>query len=219
MKKITYLRILCVALGLLLLQACARTYNVVRMRNDKYLQTTKYSLATDHDMEGPGNYFTNYGKGRRKLRVDYMREVKDNKIVKDEILLSVQLYDEDPQIDNKLVLLVDDKPVQMTEIAWNTGSKTESGTTTRTQYGGYTNQFGQMQSGPHQVTSSYSHSYKTAAYAFTPPDQLKAMLQKAGNASIRVYIGAEVATAVYDSFSIEAMRKFYSNQFDEDSSD
>ena len=212
MKKVKAL-ILLVALAFT--QFCAQTYNTVRMRNDPYLQSTKYSLATSHEMDGPGNYFTNYGKGKRNLRVDYSREIKDNKVVKEEILLSVQLYDDDPQIDNKLVLLVDNKPVQLSEIAWNMGNKTVSGSTTQTQYGGYTNQYGQMQSGPHQVTSSYSHAYKTAAYAFTPPDALKAMLQNAANASIRIYIGAEVATASFDERSLNAMRRFYLNQADE----
>lgn len=216
MKKIQYLAIFATVS---VFQFCAQTYNVVRMRNDPYLQSTKYSLATTHELEGPGNYFTNYSKGKRNLRVDYSREIKDNKVIKEEILLSVQLYDDDPQIDNKLVLLVDNKPVQLSEIVWNTGSKTESGTTTRTQHGAFTNQYGQMQSGPHQVTSSYSHSYKTAAYAFTPPDPLKAMLQNAVNTSVRIYIGAEVATAVFDERSINAVRRFYANQADEMAND
>jgi hypothetical protein len=213
MKNIKYIVIFA---SIWLAAQCTQKYNVVRMRNDKYLQNTKYSLATDHKMQGPGNYFTNYGKGVRKMRLDYSREIKDQKIIMDEIKMMVQLYDDDPQVETKLVILIDEKPIQVNDINWSSGNKNASGTNTSTQYGNYTDSYGKSHSGPHQVTSSYSVSYKTANCTLIPPEQLKTLFKNATAIAIRIYIGADVATAVFNQFEIDAVKKFYSNQVDEE---
>ena len=212
MRKFVYL---CLLLAIAFTQFCSEKYNVVRMRNDKYLKTTKYSLATEHELEGPGNLFSNYGKGKRKMRLDYTRELKGTQVIVNDIKVAVQLFDDDPEIDKKLIILINDKPLEISNFEVKTGNKSESGTSTRTEYGSYTDGYGKSHSGPHQVSSSYSISYKTADLKFIPPAPLLQELKSPKSMSIRIYMGAEVATGEFDETEIEAVRRFYANQVDE----
>lgn len=212
--SIKYIRIIAF-LAVIWSVGCADRYNVVRKRDDKYLQSTMYSLATEHELDGPGDIISNYGKGRRKLRVDYSREIKSGKLLKDEMRLDVQLFDDDPDVDKKMILLVDDQPFQVQNANFQHGNKSISGTSTSTHHGTYMDGTGKMHTGSYLLTSSYSVEYKTAKLTLVPPASLTKALKKVSALSVRFYMGAEVATAVFDIEEIEAVRKFYNSQVDE----
>jgi hypothetical protein len=161
--------------------SCAEQLNVVRVDHDKYTKVDKYSLATEHKIDGPGNPIADFSKGIRKMHLEYVRTFKDGKMMQDEIRMEVQLFKDDPQIDDKMIILVNDKPTPIGNIRWTLENKTEP------------------------------VSYKTASFLFFPPEEIKARLQKADSMGIRIYLGTEPATAAFDPMAVNAIRKFYSN--------
>ncbi len=157
---------------------CSGPQNNVRVDSDKYLRVDRYSLVTEHRLEGPGDLLSNFSKGQRKLRVDYFRKVEEGKITADEINVEIQFFNDDPQIGDKMIVLVNDKPMPMNHVRWRLENKTEP-------------------------------AYRIASCTFFPSEEMQQQLRKTDSMGIRVYLGAEAATATFDLPAVKAVRSLY----------
>lgn len=165
---------------------CAEKPNVVRADIDRYTQVNKYTLSTEHTLTGPGDVISNYSKGVRKMFVKYFRKVKEDHLMRDEVHLEARLFPDDPQVSDKMIILVNDQPTNFNNVRWTLEKKTEPS------------------------------RYLLASYIFSPSDQMKRNMRLADSMGIRIYLGSEPATVTYDAMALQAVRKFYSQATDEE---
>jgi hypothetical protein len=164
---------------------CAEKPNVVRADIDKYTQVNKFFLSTRHRLEGPGDAITNYSKGSRELRVDYFRKMKEDRLLRDEMRLEAQLFTDDAQPENRMIMLINDNPVHINDLTWTLERKTEPG------------------------------QYLLASTVFVPTAEMKRNMRSADAMGIRLYLGKEPATTTYDPMALQAVHKFYAQETDE----
>lgn len=200
------------------MSSCDQKYNTVRMRNDPYLKSTRFSLATSNHLDGPRKAFP-YSMDTRVLKVDFLREIQDGKISKDEILLTFELFATDADIDQRIFFFVNELSYEVPVTNIQMGDKTVLGSSTSTQHGYYTDAYGRGQSGPHQVTNTYSHSFRIARVTIQPDPGMQELLKGATSFGIRAYAGVDALTSFFGKNEVGAVARLYSSQYDKEVKD
>lgn len=191
--------------------ACTSKYNIVKSRNDKYLNSTFFTLATGHRAERQGGRFNS----STHVEVDYFKETKAGNQLKNEIKFNVSLHTDDTNLNDKGVLLVNGKTFEIAIENVNVADKSFS-TTHKSSKPVTLHQGGKVYQGTQETTEVRAHNYKIASFKISPVPTILAELRNPSSFSVRLYLGTEAITVDYDEEQLAAVRKFYTDVADED---
>jgi hypothetical protein len=197
--------------ALMFVGACTSKYNVVKSRNDTYLNTSFLTLSTKHKAQRQGGRYNS----RSHVVIDYFRETKAGAQLKNELKVNVNLRSDDTDLNDKAVLVVNGKNF---EIAVSNVSVADRSYATKDQSSKpvTVHKGGNIYHGTQETTEISTHNYKAVAFKITPDANIVAELKNPTNISARLYLGTEAITIEFDEKQIAAVQRFYNDVADED---
>ena len=188
---------------------CTSKYNIVKKRNDSFAQSQLISFASH--LKNPAEPSKAlFGSNNRTLELQFVKELKNNAEVKNEVTFSFHHHEGDADMGSKAFISADGKPLEisLSGTASNVQSRTSSHKTTSYKHSG-----GKMQAV--ETTNVTTHTFKVSKGSLNLTPDVASALQSASIVQVRVYFGADTATFTYEQEPLQAVKRYLANIPDE----
>ncbi|MFO1472195.1 MAG: hypothetical protein U1F27_14300 [Turneriella sp.] len=190
---------------------CVSKYDIVRKKNDSFAQSQLLSLATL--LKNPAEPSRAlFGSNPRTLEIQFVKEIKNNAEVKNELTFSFNHVADDADMASKAFFSVDGKPFEV--VLSGVGSSVQSTTSSNKSTSYQHSATGPMKAV--ETTTVSTHTFKVSKGQLNLPQPLAAALT-AGNAiQVRVYFGGDTATFSFEENELAALKRYLRNTPDEE---
>lgn len=188
---------------------CVSKYDIVRLKNDSYSQSQILSMVILlKNPEEPGR--TVLSSNKRSLEIQFVKEIKNNAEIKNELTFSFTHAADDADMASKAFFSVDGKPIEVVLSGVNSTLQSRTSSRKSTSY-----QHTSGSAKPVETTTVRTRTFKVSKAILNLPQPLAESLNAGNSIQVRVYYGADTATYTLTEKDLAALKRYLSNTPDE----